>query len=68
MVGSFSSTSFHFAAASGHTNVVRTLLLQDAHADLVHKHGVTLEILARENGKEGTVEMLREWLGICIGI
>jgi len=36
-------------------------LLHDAHADLGDKPH---EMLAQENGKEGTAEMLKEWLGI----
>jgi hypothetical protein len=43
-------------------NVVRTFLFYDTHADLADKHGVTHEILARENEKEGIAEMLKEWL------
>jgi len=49
IVGSSGSTPLHFAAANGHTNVVRTLLSYGAHADRADKHGVTPEMLAREN-------------------
>jgi hypothetical protein len=62
IVGSLDSTLLHFAAANGHSNVVRTPLLHGVHADRADKHGVALEMLAWENGKEGTVEMLKEWL------
>src|ERR1700683_994189 len=55
IVGSSGSIPLHFAAANSHENVVRTLLLHGAHADHADKHGVTPEILARENGKEGTL-------------
>jgi hypothetical protein len=41
-------------------NVVRALLLHNAHPDLVDKHGVTHEMLAPENGKEGTAETLKD--------
>ncbi|KIM72486.1 hypothetical protein PILCRDRAFT_16093 [Piloderma croceum F 1598] len=49
-------------AAKGHTNVARTLFLRDTHAYLIDTHGVTHEILARENWMEGMAEMLKEWL------
>ena len=62
IVGSSGSTALHFAAANGHSNVVRTLLLHGAHADRADKYGVTPEMLARENGKEGMAEVLKEWL------
>jgi len=60
IVGSSGSTPLHFAAANGHTSVVRTLLLHGAHADRADKHGVTPEMLARENGMETTADALRE--------
>lgn len=61
-VGSSKSTPLHFAAANGYTNVGHTLLLHGAHADRTDKHGVTPEMLARDNGKESTADALREWL------
>jgi ankyrin repeat protein len=62
IVGSSSSTPLHYAAANGHSTVVRTLLLHGAHTDQADKHGVMPKMLARENGKEGTAEVLKEWL------
>lgn len=62
IVGSSGSTPLHFAAANGHTDVVRTLLLHGAHADRPDKHGVTPEMLARESGMDDTAELLKEWL------
>ena len=62
IVGSSGSTPLHFAAANGHSSVVRTLLLHGAHADRSDKHGVTPEMLARENGMVATADVLREWL------
>ena len=62
IVGSSGSTPLHFAAANGHSSVVRTLLLHGAHADRPDKHGVTPEMLARENGMVATADVLREWL------
>ncbi|KIM77590.1 hypothetical protein PILCRDRAFT_76518, partial [Piloderma croceum F 1598] len=53
IVGSSGSIPLHFAAANKHTDVVPTLLLHGAHAP---------EMLARENGKGSTVEVLRVWL------
>jgi len=61
IVGLSGSTLLHFAAANGHTNVVRTILLHSAHADQADKHRVKPEMLARENGKEGMAEA-KEWL------
>ena len=62
IVDSSGCTPLHFAAADGHTNVVRTLLLHGAHADRPDKHGITPEVVARENGREGTAEVLTEWV------
>jgi hypothetical protein len=61
IVGSSGSIPLHFAAANGHADVVCTLLFHGAHADCADKHGVTLEI-ARENGKESTADLFKEWL------
>jgi len=54
IVGLSSSTSLHFAAAIGHSNVVRTRLLHATHADQADKHEVMPKMLVRESGKEGT--------------
>jgi hypothetical protein len=62
IVGSCGSTPLHFAAANGHSNVVRTLFLHGAHADRADKHEVMPEMLARESGKEGAADVLNEWL------
>jgi hypothetical protein len=42
-------------------NVVRTLLLHDAHADTPDTHGIPPEMVASENGRDGTAEVLKEW-------
>ena len=62
IVGSSGSTPLHFAAANGHTSVIRTLLLHGAHADRADKHSITPEMLARDNGHLETAEVLKEWL------
>jgi ankyrin repeat protein len=49
----------HFTAANGHTNVVFILFLHGAHPDGPDKHGITPEIVARENGRDRTAEVLR---------
>lgn len=54
IVRSSGSTPLHFAAASGHMDVVRTLFL----------HGVTSEMLARDNGMDEAAEMLWKWGGL----
>ncbi|KIM78392.1 hypothetical protein PILCRDRAFT_36754, partial [Piloderma croceum F 1598] len=56
------STSLYFTAMNGHINLFCALLLHGAHADRANKHGVTLEMLARENGKDSTAGLLKEWL------
>jgi hypothetical protein len=61
IVGSSGFTPLYFEAANGHTNVVRTLL-HGAHADRADKHGVTPEMLAWENDKDSTADVLKEWL------
>ncbi|KAH7888341.1 hypothetical protein F5I97DRAFT_683933 [Phlebopus sp. FC_14] len=50
IVGTSGSTPLHFAAANGHLTVVRTLLSHGAHPDRTDKHGVTPELIARQNG------------------
>jgi len=49
------------APLCGHANILHALL-RGAHADRTDKRGVTLEMLARENGMEATVKVLREWV------
>ena len=55
----FPMAGSQIAAANGHTNVIHTLLLYVAHADHMDKHGVTSEMLVRDNGKGSMVDMLR---------
>ncbi|KAL4074313.1 hypothetical protein J3A83DRAFT_4092172 [Scleroderma citrinum] len=60
IVGTSGSTPLHFAAANGHSSVVRTLLAQGATPDRADKHGVTPEHIARENGWIECAELLAE--------
>lgn len=50
IVGTSGSTPLHFAAANGHLPVVRTLLSRGAFPDRADKHGITPELIARQNG------------------
>jgi len=60
IVGMSGSTPLHFAAANGHVTVVRTLLAHGAIPDRADKHGVTPELIARENGWIECAELLAE--------
>ncbi|KAJ7874786.1 hypothetical protein B0H14DRAFT_2717545 [Mycena olivaceomarginata] len=62
IVGTSGSTPLHFAAANGHTNIVHTLLLRGAHASRPDKHGITPEMLARQNGWDECAEILKTWI------
>ncbi|KAG7449559.1 uncharacterized protein BT62DRAFT_991743 [Guyanagaster necrorhizus] len=62
IVGTSGSTPLHFAAANGNTNIVTTLLLKGAHPDRSDKHGVTAEMLARQNGWLECAEVLKTWM------
>ncbi|PFH52084.1 hypothetical protein AMATHDRAFT_57929 [Amanita thiersii Skay4041] len=62
IVGTSGSTPLHFAAANGNTNVVTMLLLHGAHANRPDKHGVTPEMLAKQNGWLECAELLRQWV------
>ncbi|KAJ7496840.1 hypothetical protein FB451DRAFT_1017209 [Mycena latifolia] len=62
IVGTSGSTPLHFAAANGKTNIVTTLLLRGAHASRADKHGITPEMLARQNGWEECADVLKEWI------
>lgn len=62
IVGTSGSTPLHFAAANGNTNIVTTLLLKGAHPDRCDKHGVTAEMLARQNGWLECAEVLKTWV------
>ncbi|KAG1742106.1 hypothetical protein EDB19DRAFT_1702019 [Suillus lakei] len=50
IVGTSGATPLHFAAANGNASVVRTLLIHGAHPNRPDKHGITPEIIARQNG------------------
>ncbi|TDL17141.1 hypothetical protein BD410DRAFT_582526 [Rickenella mellea] len=63
IVGSSGSTPLHFASANGHTPVVRILLEHGAHPERADKHGVTPEMLARDNGWAECADVIREWSG-----
>ncbi|KAJ7647541.1 hypothetical protein FB45DRAFT_734224 [Roridomyces roridus] len=62
IVGTTGSTPLHFAAANGNTSIVTALLLRGAHADRPDKHGVTPEMLARQNGWDECAEVLKTWV------
>ncbi|EPQ57654.1 ankyrin, partial [Gloeophyllum trabeum ATCC 11539] len=61
IIGTSGSTPLHFASANGHTNIVITLLQHGAHPDRPDKHGITPEMLARDNGYTETADLLRNW-------
>ncbi|KAI0656682.1 hypothetical protein C8Q70DRAFT_330007 [Cubamyces menziesii] len=61
IVGTSGSTPLHFAAANGHEQVVHTLLLHGARPDRADKHGVTPEMLARQNGWTACADLLSQW-------
>ncbi|OJT02387.1 Ankyrin-2, partial [Trametes pubescens] len=61
IVGTSGATPLHFAAANGHENVVHTLLLHGAHPCRADKHGVTPEMLARQNGWTRCADLLSQW-------
>ena len=62
IVGTSGSTPLHFAAANGNTNVVSLLLLHGAHANHPDKHGVTPELIAKQNGWLECAQVLRNWI------
>ncbi|KAJ7128968.1 hypothetical protein C8R43DRAFT_896683 [Mycena crocata] len=62
IVGTSGSTPLHFAAANGNTSIVTTLLLRGAHANRADKHGITPEMLARQNGWDECAEVLKSWI------
>ncbi|KAJ7928524.1 hypothetical protein B0H13DRAFT_985825 [Mycena leptocephala] len=62
IVGTSGSTPLHFAAANGNTNIVNTLLLRGAHANRADKHGITPEMLARQNGWDECADALKTWV------
>ncbi|KAF7362135.1 hypothetical protein MVEN_00559500 [Mycena venus] len=62
IVGTSGSTPLHFAAANGHTAVVQTLLLRGAHPNRADKHGITPEMLARQNGWDECADVLKTWI------
>ncbi|KAL1742362.1 ankyrin repeat-containing domain protein, partial [Schizophyllum fasciatum] len=50
IIGTSGSTPLHFAAANGNMNIVKLLLRRGAIADRPDKHGITPEMVARQNG------------------
>ena len=62
IVGTSGSTPLHFAAANGNSNVVSLLLLHGAHANHPDKHGVTPELIAKQNGWLECAQVLRNWI------
>ncbi|KAJ6593609.1 hypothetical protein B0H19DRAFT_1246354 [Mycena capillaripes] len=62
IVGNSGSAPLHFAAANGHTRIVTILLLHGAHANRADKHGITPEMLARQNGWDECAEVLKTWI------
>lgn len=62
IVGTSGSTPLHFAAANGNTDAVTLLLRRGAHPNRADKHGVTPEILARQNGWLECADVLKQWL------
>ncbi|ETW80296.1 hypothetical protein HETIRDRAFT_319931, partial [Heterobasidion irregulare TC 32-1] len=61
-IGTTGSTPLHFAAANGHTGVALTLLQRGARADRADKHGVTPEMIARQNGWLGCADAIGAWV------
>ncbi|KAJ7072572.1 hypothetical protein C8F01DRAFT_1361898 [Mycena amicta] len=61
IIGASNSTPLHFAAANGNIAVVRLLLQNGAHANRPDKHGVTPEMVARQNGRDECAEELHSW-------
>ncbi|KAJ7076899.1 hypothetical protein B0H15DRAFT_575768 [Mycena belliarum] len=62
IVGTSGSTPLHFAAANGNIDIVTALLLRGAHANRADKHGITPEMLARQNGWEECADALKSWI------
>ncbi|KAF8844617.1 hypothetical protein BDN67DRAFT_962526 [Paxillus ammoniavirescens] len=60
IVGTSGSTPLHFAAANGHLMVLRTLLSHGAIPDRSDKHGITPELIARQNGWVECAEVLAQ--------
>ncbi|KAJ7476172.1 hypothetical protein FB451DRAFT_1463786 [Mycena latifolia] len=61
IIGTNGSTPLHFAAANinGNTSIVIALLLRGAHANRADKHGITPEMLARQNGWDECADLLK---------
>ncbi|KAJ7287336.1 hypothetical protein C8J57DRAFT_1283579 [Mycena rebaudengoi] len=62
IVGTSGSTPLHFAAANGNTNIVTTLLRRGAHPSRADKHGITPEMLARQNGWDECADVIKAWV------
>ncbi|KAK7057472.1 hypothetical protein R3P38DRAFT_3168997 [Favolaschia claudopus] len=62
IVGTSGSTPLHFAAANGNISIVQTLLLRGAHANRSDKHGITPEMLARQNGHDECADVIKTWM------
>lgn len=62
IIGTSGSTPLHFAAANGNISIAKLLLRRGAIADRPDKHGVTPEMVARQNGYIECADYLHSWI------
>ncbi|GAA5858934.1 hypothetical protein JCM8547_007163 [Rhodosporidiobolus lusitaniae] len=60
-VGTAGSTPLHFAAANGHTGIIKLLLSYGADPRISEKHGITPEAIALQKGHLEAAEALRSF-------